>query len=170
LTIQPPPKAPAWTDPSRRHLLCGLAVALLAPGALAAACGGDSGGTSTGSGTTTGGAGGPTSAGVTTTGESGGGTALAQLADVPVGGGILVNGGPSGTVLLVQPTAGTVMGYDPRCTHQGTIVNPPQGGVMTCPNHGSQFNAADGSVKKGPAASPLATVDVRIDGADVVLA
>jgi cytochrome b6-f complex iron-sulfur subunit len=165
LTTQPPSKAPASTDSSRRQLLCGLAVALLAPGALAAACGGDSGGTSTGAATTTGGAGGTTSAG-----GSSGGTALAKLADVPVGGGVIVNGGPNGRLLLVQPTAGTVKGYDPSCTHQGTIVDPPQGGVMTCPKHGSQFNAADGSVERGPAASPLATVDVRIDGADVVLA
>jgi Rieske Fe-S protein len=73
-------------------------------------------------------------------------------------------------VLLVQPTAGTVKGYDPRCTHQGTQIGPPQGGVMTCPKHGSQFDAVSGDVKNGPAATPLAAVDVRVDGDSVVLA
>jgi len=168
-------QAPSSTDPSRRQVLCGLAIALLAPGALAAACGGDSGGSGTGSGTTTGAAptGGTTGGAAPTGGTTGGGTsaALAKMSDVPVGGGIIVDGGPSGKVLLVQPTAGTVKGYDPTCTHQRFTVDPPKDGVINCvQGHGSQFDPADGSVRKGPAAAPLATVNVKVDGTDVVLA
>ena len=159
------------SEPSRRQVLSGLAVALLAPGAFAAACGGSG---SSGAATTTTTA--PTTtgsgAGTTTTGSSTGGTVLAKVSDVPVGGGIIVNS-PSGRILLVQLTAGTVKAYDPTCTHQAFEVGTPQDGVITClnpgPNHGSQFNAADGSVRRGPAADPLATVPVKISGDSVVL-
>jgi cytochrome b6-f complex iron-sulfur subunit len=168
LTTQP---APTPMEPTRRQVLCGLAVALLAPGAFAASCGGSSGtgsAAATTAATTAGGA-----AGATTTAGAGGGTALAKVADVPVGGGILVDG-PSGKVLLVQPTAGTIKAYDPTCTHARFTVSPPQGDTIMCnnpgPNHGSQFNASDGSVKRGPAASPLQTIAVRISGDSVVLA
>jgi len=161
---------PLPTDPSRRQVLCGLVVALLAPGALAAACS-ESG--SSGSSTTTAPprtAGGGSGSGSTT--SAGGGSsaqALAQLADVPVGGGTLVDS-PAGKVLIVQPTAGTVKAYNPTCTHQGTTVDPPQNNTITCPNHGSQFSAADGSVTRGPAAAPLNEIAVRLEGTAIVLA
>jgi cytochrome b6-f complex iron-sulfur subunit len=171
LTTQLPEQATTSTestDPSRRQVLCGLAVALLAPAALAAACG-DGGGTTSEYGAGTGATSGPTTGAGAGGGASAGGSALAKVSDVPVGGGVIVNS-PQGMVLLVQPTAGTIKGYNPTCTHQGTTIGAPQSGVMTCPNHGSQFNAADGSVKKGPAARALATIAVKVDGANVVLA
>lgn len=152
------------TDPSRRQVLCGLAVALLAPGALVSACGDDSGGTT--AGTTTG-------AGSTSASGDGGGGAptgtLAALSDVPVGGGLLVSSGPT-QVLLVRLSETEVKGYDPRCTHQRVVVDPPRNGVISCSGHGSQFQAADASVLKGPATSPLKAIPVKIDGTSVVLA
>jgi cytochrome b6-f complex iron-sulfur subunit len=159
LTAKPLP-----TDSSRRQVLCGLVVGLLAPGALAAACG-DNGTQAGGTTTTT-----PNAAATTTSGGGGsGGAELAKLSAVPVGGGILVNRS-QGKVLIVQPSAGTVKAYDPTCTHQGTTVNPPQGNVITCPNHGSQYNATDGSVKRGPAPLPLKEIPVRVQGDAVVMA
>jgi nitrite reductase/ring-hydroxylating ferredoxin subunit len=147
-------------------VLCGLFVGLLAPGALVA-CGDD--GQATGSTTSA-------PRGTTTTGGSASASAsapaggeLAKVSAIPVGGGTLVNG-PQGKVLIVQPSAGTIKAYDPTCTHQGTTINPPQSGVMTCPNHGSQFFAKDGSVKTGPAAAPLTEIPVRVEGGAVVLA
>jgi len=137
---------------SRRTMLCGLAVALLAPGALVAACSDDSSST-------------PPPA---TNGGGGGSSSLAALADVPDGGGLIVEG-PDGQVLLVR-TGDQVKAYNAACTHQGTIVEAPVDGVATCPNHGSEFSTEDGSVKKGPATSPLAEVAVRVDGTNVVLA
>jgi len=139
-------------------VLCGLFVGLLAPGALAA-CGGESQYSSS-----------TTSAPRGTTGGAGSaGKELAKVSAVPVGGGTLVEG-PQGKVLIVQPSAGKIKAYDPTCTHQGTIINPPQAGVMTCPNHGSQFLATDGSVKTGPATLPLTEIPVRVEGGAVVLA
>lgn len=49
------------------------------------------------------------------------------------------------------------------CTHQGTIVNLPSGGTIFCTGHGSRFNANNGSVVNGPAASPLPTFTATYD-------
>jgi cytochrome b6-f complex iron-sulfur subunit len=158
------------TDPSRRQVLCGLMVALLAPGALAACGDGDNTGTSTATpGTTDGGSPGTGSPGTGSTSAPGGSAnALAQLSDVPVGGGTLVDGPDGKKVLLVQPSQGTVKAYDPTCTHQGTQVTPPQAGVIVCPNHGSEFDPATGEAKKGPAASPLNEIPVKVEGTAIV--
>ena len=148
--------APTTSRPelkSRRTMLCGLAVALLAPGALVAACSDDSGSSTPPAGNGGGG---------------GGSSQLAALADVPDGGGLIVEG-PDGQVLLVR-TGDQVKAFNAACTHMGTIVDPPVDGVATCSNHGSEFSTDDGSVKKGPATSPLAEVAVRVDGANVVMA
>jgi cytochrome b6-f complex iron-sulfur subunit len=136
-------------------MLCGLAVALIAPGALIAACsseepggGGDTGGNQ------------PTG-----TGSSGGGTALA---DIPDGGGLIVDG-PDGKALLVR-NGNEVKAFNASCTHQGTIVSQPQDGVAECPNHGSQFQMSDGAPVKGPATSPLAELPVTVEGDRVTFA
>jgi cytochrome b6-f complex iron-sulfur subunit len=136
---------------SRRKVLCGLAVALLAPGALVAACSDDSG-----------------SSPVTENGDSGGSGNLAALTDVPDGGGLVVES-PDEQILLVR-TGEQVKAYNAACTHQGTIVEAPVDGIATCPNHGSQFTMEDGSAVKGPATSPLAEVAVRVEQGQIVLA
>jgi nitrite reductase/ring-hydroxylating ferredoxin subunit len=134
-------------------------VALVAPGALVAACS-DSGSGSGGT-TTTGGGSTPT----------GGGSAqgLAALADVPDGGGLIVDN-PAGGKILLARTGDEVKAYNAACTHMGTIVDPPKDGVSVCSNHGSEFSTEDGSVKKGPATQPLPTINVKVEGDQVVLA
>jgi len=134
------------TGPSRRTVLCGLAAALAAPGALAACS--SAGESQPGTPTTT-----PAPA-------RGGGSGV-PLAQIPVGGGTIVTAGER-PVLVVQPTAGTVKAFDASCPHQGTPVDPPQGGVITCPNHFSQFDAATGAVRKGPADTGLTEVPARV--------
>jgi len=103
----------------------------------------------------------PSSSGGSGGGGGGGaaGGALAQLKDIPVGGAVSaqIDGKP---VLLVQPTAGTVVGLTAICTHQGCTVAPGKG-ELDCPCHGSVY-ALDGSVRQGPASAPLATVDVHV--------
>ncbi|GGS33437.1 Rieske (2Fe-2S) protein [Actinokineospora fastidiosa] len=144
----------------RRQVLCGLMVALLAPGALAA-CSTEAPAPS----------GGPTTGGGTTGGTTGGGEgdgALASVADIPDGGGVLVDG-PDTQILLVRD-GDAVKAFNPACPHQGTIVSPPSGGTITCPNHGSTFDAASGAVTRGPATSGLAEIPVKVDGGKVTLA
>ncbi|TDV49011.1 nitrite reductase/ring-hydroxylating ferredoxin subunit [Actinophytocola oryzae] len=136
-------------------------VALVVPGAVLAACSdsSDSSGGATTNGSTPGGS----------TPGGGGAAGLTAVADVPEGGGVIV-ANPEGGMLLIVREGDEVKAYNAACTHMGTTVEAPVDGVSTCPNHGSQFNAADGSVKKGPAAQPLATVDVKVEGDQVVLA
>ncbi|GEA85753.1 QcrA and Rieske domain-containing protein [Cellulomonas gelida] len=92
-----------------------------------------------------------------------GATPLAQVADVPVGGALLVeNGGEK--VLLVQATAGTITAVSAICTHQGCTVQPAKD-ELDCPCHGSKFTL-EGANISGPADKPLPAVDVHVkDGA-----
>ena len=158
----------------RRSVLCGLAAAVLVPAALAACTPADNAvpgstpspapsplPTSTTAPT-------PTSSSVPPL--SGAPIAgIAALADVPVGGGTVVQT-PGGPVVLVQPTAGTVAGFSAVCPHQGSTVGAPQDGVIVCPSHGSRFGAADGAVQGGPATVGLAPVPVTVVNGQVALA
>jgi len=145
-------------NPNRRQVLCGLVAALVAGGAVTTACGSPS---SASGGTTT-----------NTQPKAAAGTEIAKLASVPVGGGLLVEepGGSGSKLLLVQPSAGEVKAFSATCPHQGVTVGVPQGGTITCPGHGSQFNAGSGAVTRGPATTGLTAVNVKVDGAAVVLA
>jgi Rieske Fe-S protein len=112
------------------------------------------------------------SAGANTTGEDpaagdkGGAPAvLAAATDVPKGGGVI-----KGDYVITQPTAGQFKAFSKVCTHQGCDVNKIDGGVISCPCHGSEFSIEDGSVKGGPAPKPLPEVQVKLSGSNVVKA
>ncbi|MET1074367.1 MAG: Rieske (2Fe-2S) protein, partial [Umezawaea sp.] len=90
---------------SRRSMLCGLAVAMVVPGGLAA-CSTTTSSPSTG-GTT---GGGSTPTGGTSAGTTGGAaTGLAALADVPDGGGLIVES--AGKPLVLTRTGETVKAF-----------------------------------------------------------
>ncbi|MDP9430879.1 MAG: Rieske (2Fe-2S) protein [Actinomycetota bacterium] len=93
---------------------------------------------------------------------------VAAASEVPVGQARVVEVGGQ-RLVVAQPTAGSFVAFSTTCTHEGTPVNVFQGLELACPNHGSRFSAADGSVSRGPATAPLATVDVRLAGDQVVL-
>jgi cytochrome b6-f complex iron-sulfur subunit len=156
-----PTNTPTTGTRSRRDVLCGLLVALVAPGAVVTACSSSSD-TSSGSGST------PTNDTGAATG-SGSSSGLTALADVPDGGGLILDN-PSGGKILVVRTGSEVKAYNAACTHMGTTVDAPENGIATCPNHGSEFSTTDGSVKKGPATAALATISVKVEGDQVVLA
>ena len=94
------------------------------------------------------------------------GTSLAAVADVPVGGGLVL---AAQGIVLTQPAAGTIKGFSATCTHQGCTVAEVTGGTINCPCHGSKFAVADGSVTAGPAPSPLPEKAVTVQGGSVVL-
>jgi len=136
-------------SPTRRELLGGLALGLLAPGMLAGCAAGH--------------------IGQIPVVSSAPGTRLGAVADVPVGSGALVNG-PQGKVLLLQLTPGTITALDARCPHAGTTVSAPVNGVIVCPAHGSTFDGRTGAVEQGPARTGLPVIPVAVHGPDVVLA
>lgn len=148
---------------NRRAALCGIAVALAVPSGLVTACSSTSSGTSST----------PTQGGSTPTGSTGSagsaGTKLVALADVPEGGGAVVDAPGGKKIVVARISATEVKAYDATCPHQGSIVAEPSGTTITCPSHGSQFGTADGAVKKGPATSGLRAVAVKVDGDQIVL-
>lgn len=97
-----------------------------------------------------------------------GGEALVAAADVPVGGGVIVDSGQT-KVVVTQPTEGQYVGLSAVCPHQNCLVSEVSDQTITCPCHGSQFSVADGSVVRGPATSGLAPIDVQADGDQIVL-
>jgi len=108
------------------------------------------------------------SAGGSPPGTAGAGAnAVAAVADVPVGGGIVLAG--QGLV-VTQPVAGTFKGFSATCTHQGCKVAEVKGGTINCPCHGSRFAVADGTPAAGPATKPLPAKAVTVQGSSVVLA
>ncbi|MER7660464.1 MULTISPECIES: Rieske (2Fe-2S) protein [unclassified Streptomyces] len=108
----------------------------------------------------------PGDGGTGTTGGTGGagGKVIATTADIPEGGGKVV-----GDVVITQPRAGEFKAFSSKCTHQGCAVKDVADGVIICPCHQSKFDATDGSVKAGPATTPLPPADITVDGNSIKL-
>ena len=92
---------------------------------------------------------------------------LVATADVPEGGGIILD---DAEVVVTQPVAGEFVAFSSICTHQGCPVSDIAGGTINCSCHGSQYSVEDGSVVTGPASAPLPPVEVTVDGKSVVRA
>jgi Rieske Fe-S protein len=91
---------------------------------------------------------------------------LAAVADVPVGGGVVL---ADRDVVVTQPVSGTFKAFSATCTHQGCAVSEVANGTINCPCHGSRFAVADGSVTAGPATTPLPEKTVAVQDNAVVL-
>lgn len=145
------------TDQTTRRAVLG-GVAAVGAGAVLAACGSDE---PTGSG------GGDTSSG---DGGSGGdapaGGEIGTTADVPVGGGTVFQ---KQKIVVTQPTEGDFKAFTAVCTHQGCTVGSVNGDTIQCNCHGSQYNAADGTVKKGPAPKALAPKKITVEGDKLIV-
>jgi Rieske Fe-S protein len=98
---------------------------------------------------------------------SGGGRRLADVAQVPPGGGIVLD---TPKIVLSRSQAGAVHGFSAVCTHQGCIVSAVQNGQIICPCHGSRFDAQTGGVISGPATAPLPSVAVTVHDGGVYTA
>jgi Rieske Fe-S protein len=133
-----------------------------------AGCGGDEATTAGGGTTTAPAAPTETSAPASPPAAGGGaGAALAKTSEIPVGGGKIFQ---SEKVVVTQPTAGQFKAFTAVCTHQGCTVASVSGGTINCACHGSKYSVADGSVKNGPAPSPLAAKKITVTGDDIAVA
>lgn len=89
------------------------------------------------------------------------------LADVPVGGGIVVD--VDGVdVVVTQPEAGEVRAFSSVCTHEGCAVRVGDG-IISCPCHGSEFDLDTGDATAGPAEDPLPAYEAVIDADHIVV-
>ncbi|MFD4642950.1 Rieske (2Fe-2S) protein [Lentzea sp. NPDC058436] len=98
------------------------------------------------------------------------GDRVVAVSSVPEKSGLLVDMPGNAQLLVVQPRSGEFRAFNPSCPHVGSLVNPPAGGAITCPLHGSTFDPSTGEVRKGPATSGLAEVAISRSGDDLVLA
>jgi Rieske Fe-S protein len=164
------PKAAVAGPTSRRTVLRGAGVVgAAAVAATLAACGSDSSGGSTdttGSGGAASTPSAPSGGASASTGGSTGGGGLTSTADIPVNGGKVF---PDQKVVVTQPASGQFKAFTAVCTHMGCTVASVSNNTIMCPCHGSEFSAADGSVKQGPAASPLAAKKITVSGDQITL-
>lgn len=110
----------------------------------------------------------PAAAGSGGSGGGGGGAAvLAKTSDVPVGGGTILT---DKKIVITQPQSGTFHAFTAVCTHAGCTVGSVSSGTINCPCHGSRFNINNGSVVNGPAASPLAPINIKVQGTSILQA
>jgi Rieske Fe-S protein len=84
---------------------------------------------------------------------------------VPVGGARLYR---NDKVVVAQPEKGEYRAFSAVCTHMGCVVDSIEDGVVSCPCHGSRFNALTGAVEQGPAPSPLPAVKVTVRGGKLI--
>lgn len=94
------------------------------------------------------------------------GKVIAKTAEVPVGGGKVIQ---KWRIVITQPTAGVFKAFSAACPHKGCAVGSPREGIMTCPCHGSEFDAVSGKCLKGPADAPLAAYPVKVEGDGIIL-
>jgi Rieske Fe-S protein len=89
-----------------------------------------------------------------------------KTADIPVGGGKVF---AATKIVVTQPKAGEFKAFSAVCTHLGCTVAGVANGIITCPCHGSTYNAATGQVTGGPALAPLPGKSVKVSGGSITV-
>jgi nitrite reductase/ring-hydroxylating ferredoxin subunit/uncharacterized membrane protein len=86
---------------------------------------------------------------------------LATSTDVPEG--VLVRAAAEEFPIVLVRLGGRAYALADRCSHAGWGLADGKldGNCVTCPAHGSIFSIFDGAVRRGPAASPQVTYEVR---------
>lgn len=89
-----------------------------------------------------------------------------KAADIPVGGGKVFD---ATKVVVTQPKAGEFKAFSAICTHKGCTVAGVANGTISCPCHGSTYDAATGQVTGGPAPAPLPPKTVTVNGGSLTI-
>lgn len=85
---------------------------------------------------------------------------------VPVGSGAIDS---DAKVVVSQPKEGEYKAFSTVCTHAKCPMTKIEGETLFCSCHGSEFNALDGSVTKGPATEPLPEKKTEVKDGKVVV-
>jgi thiosulfate dehydrogenase [quinone] large subunit len=90
------------------------------------------------------------------------GTSVGSATGVPVGGAAaFTDPGTGAPALVIQQTAGDFVAFDAVCPHAGcTVAYTRSAKIITCPCHGSEFDAESGAVIRGPATRGLTPISV----------
>lgn len=74
-----------------------------------------------------------------------------------------------GTKVDIANVSGVLYAFNDTCTHRGCSLakGTLDGTTVTCPCHGSQFDATSGGVIRGPAEKPVRSRQVKIEGEDL---
>ena len=99
----------------------------------------------------------PAGAGAVT--QGGAPTQLAAVTSIPENGGVILQ---DQKVVLTRETGDKVHCFTAVCTHQGCLVSDVADGRITCPCHGSVYDANTGAVVAGPAPAALSAVPVSV--------
>lgn len=97
------------------------------------------------------------------------GTPVAQASRIPVGHALQFTDPNSGQpAWLIHESPQTFRAFSAVCTHAGCTVDfDRQGKQFACPCHGATFDAANGQVTAGPAATSLQLIPVSNDGGEL---
>jgi uncharacterized membrane protein/nitrite reductase/ring-hydroxylating ferredoxin subunit len=73
--------------------------------------------------------------------------------------------------IVIARSSNGLVAFDDRCTHRGGSLAAGSMicGTVQCPWHGSQFSVSDGSVKAGPAKTPIKTYSLRVESGKTFL-
>jgi nitrite reductase/ring-hydroxylating ferredoxin subunit len=95
---------------------------------------------------------------------------VGKAADVPAGGLAVFE--VAGRRVAVANVGGTFCAFDDACTHRGCSLSEGEleGGTVTCPCHGGQFDVRTGAVLAAPPPSPVKTYLVRAEGGSLQIA
>ena len=76
----------------------------------------------------------------------------------------------AGSKVTVAIANGHLYAFDDTCTHAGCslAMGKLDGTTVTCACHGSQFDVTSGVVLRGPAARPVRSRVVQVDGEDLL--
>jgi len=91
-------------------------------------------------------------------------TPTCRVTDIP--DGLMKGVEVEGRRVLLHRQGASVSAMENACTHMGGPLDEGRvdGGVVTCPWHGSRFRLADGACMHGPATFPQLRLEVRVRG------
>ncbi|MET8225316.1 Rieske 2Fe-2S domain-containing protein [Streptomyces sp. NPDC005301] len=90
---------------------------------------------------------------------------LGAESEVPKGGAKLYR---DHNVVVSHAEDGSLKAYSTICTHAGCPINKLAGTTLTCPCHGSEFDARTGKVLHAPATEPLHELSVEARDGKIV--